>query len=102
MDTDKLVRSPVKENYGKAGGLSNNSHLLRTFLKVLVTVLIFVWVFQSQITPVSAHGHSHDHHEHSHDHHGHAHDHGHSHDEPPSFKYSKQANEQVSDFNTWK
>ena len=40
------------------------------------------------------HGHSHDHHGHAHDHHGHAHDHhhGHQHDEPPSFKYSKQAN----------
>lgn len=43
------------------------------------------------------HGHAHDHgHGHAHNHHGHAHDHhGHSHDEPPSFKYSKQANEAV-------
>ncbi|XP_037076698.1 protein catecholamines up-like [Pollicipes pollicipes] len=46
---------------------------------------------------VQSHGHSHDHHGHSHDHHGHSHDHhGHSHDhfddEPPSFKYSRQAN----------
>ncbi|CAF1670174.1 unnamed protein product, partial [Adineta ricciae] len=51
------------------------------------------------------HGHSHDHgHGHSHDHghghgHGHAHDHDHGHahgdfhDEPPSFKYSREANE---------
>jgi hypothetical protein len=33
---------------------------------------------------------------HDHSHHGHDHDHhGHSHDEPPSFKYTKQANEEV-------
>lgn len=37
------------------------------------------------------HGHSHDHHGHSHGHHGHDH-HGHSHEEPPSFKYSREAN----------
>lgn len=47
------------------------------------------------------HGHSHDHlsHGHSHDHSLHSHSHGHSHehiDEPPSFKYSKHANEKVA------
>jgi len=66
-------------------------------LKVVISLIIFVWVFQSQITPCGSHSHSHDHD----DHHGHAHDHGHhghSHDhdeieEPPSYKYSKQANQ---------
>lgn len=45
------------------------------------------------------HGHAHDHgHGHAHNHHGHAHDHhGHSHDEPPSFKYSRQANEAIKE-----
>jgi zinc transporter 7 len=38
------------------------------------------------------HAHSHGGHDHGH-HHGHHHGHGHEHDEPPSFKYSRQANE---------
>jgi len=49
------------------------------------------------ICKINSHGHSHGHdhgHAHSHDHgHAHAHDHGHAHDEPPSFKYSREANE---------
>ncbi|KAG5864508.1 hypothetical protein JTB14_030339 [Gonioctena quinquepunctata] len=45
------------------------------------------------ISNVSAHGHSHDDHDHSHeDHHGHSH-------QPPSFKYSKQANEKIIEIN---
>ncbi|KAG8192329.1 hypothetical protein JTE90_002149 [Oedothorax gibbosus] len=39
---------------------------------------------------VTSHGH---HHDHGHDHSHHDHDHGHVH-EPPSFKYSKQANQE--------
>lgn len=70
----------------------------RRILYIVVTVLIFLWVFQLQITPVSSHGHSHghgDHHGHSHDVHDHDHDHDHDHhpEEPPSYKYSRQANQ---------
>lgn len=49
---------------------------------------------------VQSHGHSHGGHGHSHGGHGHSHDHhGHAHDEvePPSFKYSQEANRPSND-----
>jgi len=50
-------------------------------------LLLFAMAFGlCAITLSSGHGHAHD------GGHGHAHDHGHGHDEPPSFKWSKQAN----------
>ncbi|CAF1280384.1 unnamed protein product [Adineta steineri] len=66
-------------------------------------VLVFV-TLAILVCKINSHGHSHDHghghsHDHGHDHghvHGHGHDHGHAHshdDEPPSFKYSREANE---------
>ncbi|UJR34241.1 hypothetical protein I4U23_021646 [Adineta vaga] len=68
----------------------------RLLLLVFITLGILICKINSH-----GHGHSHDHgHGHAHDHghgHGHAHDHGHdhghAHDEPPSFKYSREANE---------
>jgi len=73
----------------------------RRFFVKLCSFLLIVGIFLAILPTVSTHGHSHDHHGHSHDHHGHSHDHhghshdhhGHSHDKPPSFKYSKQANQ---------
>jgi zinc transporter 7 len=53
-----------------------------------ITLAILICKIQSH-----GHGHSHDHgHDHGHAH-DHEHDHGHAHDEPPSFKYSREANE---------
>ncbi|GAB6021909.1 hypothetical protein CHUAL_006072 [Chamberlinius hualienensis] len=57
-------------------------------MKFLIVGIVLCWVMVNGVIGHN-HGHSHDHHGHSHDHHGH------SHDEPPSFKYSKQANEEV-------
>ncbi len=74
----------------------------RRFIARLCCALLFVGVLlmlppcctsQAHGHAHDHHGHSHDHHGHSHDHHGHSHDdHGHAHEEPPSFKYSKEAN----------
>ncbi len=50
---------------------------------ILAIVLLFFWVFQTNFGFASSHSHSHDD--------GHSHDH----EEPPSFKYSRQANEEV-------
>jgi zinc transporter 7 len=67
----------------------------RLILLVFITLTILICNISSH-----GHGHSHDHghgHGHAHDHghdHGHVHDHGHAHDEePPSFKYSREANQ---------
>ncbi|CAG7837201.1 unnamed protein product [Allacma fusca] len=115
MDVAKSKADLDKENRRLE---DSSKRTFRQFLYVVVTALLFLWVLQSQIVPVSssashAHAHNHDHgHDHGHAHgghdHGHAHgghDHGHAHEhedhghahgheEPPSFKYSKQANEQ--------
>jgi len=63
---------------------------IRKLLYIVVVALLFLWVFQSNFLLVGSHSHDHDHdHGHAHDHHGHAHD------DSPSFKYSRQANEQL-------
>ncbi|KAL8608218.1 hypothetical protein ACOMHN_016673 [Nucella lapillus] len=50
-------------------------------------ILLFVTAVCLLPAVLRSHGHSHDHDDH----------HGHAHDEPPSFKYSKQANAQADD-----
>uniref|UniRef100_A0A1B6DME4 Zinc transporter SLC39A7 n=1 Tax=Clastoptera arizonana TaxID=38151 RepID=A0A1B6DME4_9HEMI len=52
----------------------------------LGTLLLLIFLDFPLLCSGQMHGHPHDH--------GHSHGHGHSHD-PPSFKYSKEANEQV-------
>lgn len=56
----------------------------KTFFRNLAVVIIVFVVFFTLPSLCGAHEHDHDH-----DHHGH------SHDQPASFKYSKQANEQL-------
>ncbi|KAK4309334.1 hypothetical protein Pmani_019029 [Petrolisthes manimaculis] len=68
--------------------------------RVVIPVVLVVCVFFS-LPLVCGHDHSHDHgHAHAHSHeHAHSHGHGHSHDieEPPSYRWSKQANEQYQE-----
>lgn len=63
-----------------------------TFARLILLFLIVA----TTVTAQGGHGHSHDHGDHGHgghghDHHGHAHHH--DHEEPPSFRYSREANE---------
>ncbi|XP_068248410.1 protein catecholamines up-like [Palaemon carinicauda] len=77
--------------------MATNS-VTRFITNVVIPIVFVVCIFLS-LPLVCGHGHSHDHHGHSHDHHGHGHHHhghshdGHVHEEPPAFKWSKQANE---------
>ncbi|KAK7079337.1 hypothetical protein SK128_013884 [Halocaridina rubra] len=66
-----------------------STHSLKRFLTtVVIPVALVVCILLS--LPLVC-GHSHDHHGHSHHHHdGHAH---HHHEEPPAFKWSKEAND---------
>lgn len=59
----------------------------------LIRLIILIAFTVALVNAHGGHGHSHDHHDgHGHDlHHGHAHEH--ETDEPPSFRYSRQANE---------
>jgi len=71
---------------------------LKRFITNVVIPIILVLGILLSLPSVCGHGHDHGH-GHAHDHgHGHAHDHGHGHahhaqEEPPSFKWSRQANE---------
>lgn len=65
--------------------------------KMAHRLLILLIVISCTSCLISAHEHSHDGGHHHHQHHSHEHfdeHHGHSHDEVPSFKYSRQANEE--------
>ncbi|KAG7170497.1 Zinc transporter zipt-7.2-like [Homarus americanus] len=64
-------------------------------IQVVIPVTLVICILFS-LPMVCGHGHSHDHHGHTHDHHGHTHDHHgqvQEEEEPPAFKWSKQANE---------
>jgi len=70
---------------------------VKQFITNVVIPLLLIFGILMSLPLVCGHGHDHGH-GHAHDHgHGHAHDHhghGHAHDEPPpSFKWSRQANE---------
>ncbi|XP_071514050.1 zinc transporter Slc39a7-like [Panulirus ornatus] len=72
--------------------LANMKHIV---IRVVIPLTLVICILFS-LPLVCGHEHSHDHHGHSHDHHGHSH--GHSHEElhpeePPAYKWSKQANE---------
>jgi len=71
---------------------------MKQFVTNVLIPILFILCILLSLPLVCGHGHDHGH-GHAHDHgHGHAHDHGHGHahhghEEPPSFKWSRQANE---------